>query len=110
MKTGGRKAGAPNKATRSFGELMLAAAAAAAEAAGNEMGGDGHVSYLKFIALNHPKIFLPQYASSMSQQLEPEQISPPEEETVLHSGEEICEELRRDGVPLDGLFLRFLGG
>jgi hypothetical protein len=106
MKTGGRKAGTPNKATRSFRELMLAAA----EAAGNEMGGDGHVSYLKFIALNHPKIFLPQYASSMSQQLEPEQISPPEEETVLHSGEEICEELRRDGVPLDGLFLRFLGG
>ncbi len=66
MKTGGRKAGTPNKATRSFGELMLAAAAAAAEAAGNEMGGDGHVSYLKFIALNHPKIVLPQYATRLT--------------------------------------------
>ena len=106
MKTGGRKAGTPNKATRSFRELMLAAA----EAAGNEMGGDGHVSYLKFIALNHPKIFLPQYASSMTQQLEHEQISPPEDERVLHTGEEIREELRRESVPPVALVVALIDG
>ncbi len=53
-KTGGRKAGTPNKTTASFKEAMLAAA----HAAGDEVGEDGLVGYLKRVALNHPTSFV----------------------------------------------------
>ena len=97
-KTGGRKAGTPNKTTWVFREAVLTAA----EAAGNEVGGDGLISYLKSVALNHPTSFLPLLARAMPQQLEPEQTSPPEEgKRVLHTMKEVREELRRGGVPPD---------
>jgi hypothetical protein len=96
-KTGGRKAGTPNRTTGFFREAMLAGA----EAAGNELGGDGLVSYFKWLALGEPKSFLPALDHRMPQQLEPEQTSPPEEETVLHTGGEVCEHLRRCGVRPD---------
>ena len=94
-KTGGRKAGTPNKTTTVFREAMLTAA----EAAGNEIGGDGRASYLKWIALDYPTSFFPHLARSMPQQLEPEQTSPPEEDMVLHTMEEVREHLRQRGVP-----------
>jgi hypothetical protein len=97
-KTGGRKAGTPNKTTW----VLREAALTAAEAAGNEVGGDGLISYLTWVALNHPTNFLPLLVRSMPQQLEPEQTSPPEEEEkVLHTIEEVREELRLRGVPPD---------
>ena len=105
-KTGGRKAGTPNKTTWALTEAALTAA----ETAGNEVGGDGLVGYLTWVALNYATSFLPLLTRSMPQQLEPEQTSPPEEETVLHTGEEICEQLRRRGVPLDSFVLALLRG
>ena len=49
-KTGGRKAGTPNKTTTVLREAVLIAA----EAAGNEVGGDGIDSFFKWVALSHP--------------------------------------------------------
>ena len=94
-KTGGRKAGTPNKTTGFFREAVLTAA----ENAGNKVGGDGLVSYLKWVALKHPSSFLNLLGRLMPQQLEPEQTSPPEEEKVLHTTEEIYEQLTVFGVP-----------
>ena len=71
----------------------------AAENAGNKVGGDGLVSYLKWVALKHPSSFLNLLGRLMPQQLEPEQTSPPEEEKVLHTTEEIYEQLTVFGVP-----------
>ena len=45
-KTGGRKGGTPNKKTQVLNEAILIAG----EAAGNEKGTDGLVSYLKWAA------------------------------------------------------------
>jgi hypothetical protein len=101
-KTGGRKAGTPNKTTRVFREAMLTAA----EAAGNEIGGDGLDSYLKSIALNHPTNFFSELARSMPQQLEPEE---PDEDVVLHSMEEVREHLTQRGVPPEQLARALLG-
>jgi hypothetical protein len=78
-KTGGRKAGTPNKTTMVFREVVQAAA----EAAGNKLGRNGHVGYMTWVALNYPPSFLRLYADSMPQQLEPEQTSPPEEDEKL---------------------------
>jgi hypothetical protein len=94
-KTGGRKAGAPNKTTMVLREVVLAAA----EAAGNEWGRDGHVGYLTEVALKCPSSFLPLFARAMPQQLEPEQTSPPEEEEVyIHTIEQVREELLKRGI------------
>ncbi len=100
-KTGGRKAGTPNKTTMLLREAVLAGA----EAAGNELGGDGHVSYMKFVALNHPKSFLPLYASSMPQQLEPE----PPEGKVFHTVEDVREHLREFGIEPEAFAQALLG-
>ena len=97
-KTGGRTAGTPNKTTRTFREMMLAAAANA----GNEMGLDGEVGYLTEVAIKCPSSFLHELARAMPRQLEPEQTSPSEDDdTVLHTVEEVYEELRQYGVPPD---------
>jgi hypothetical protein len=93
-KTGGRAAGTPNKTARGFWELMWAGA----EAAGNELGGDGCLSFLKGEALNHPTSYLSQLVRLVPQQLEPGQTSPSEDDKVLTSMEEVREELRRYGV------------
>jgi len=98
-KTGGRKAGTPNRTTGFLREEVLTAA----EAAGNELGGDGRVGYFKWVALNHPPSFLSLLARSLPQQLEPEQTSPPEDDKVLHTIEEVREELIRNGVPPEAL-------
>jgi hypothetical protein len=95
-KTGGRKAGTPNKRTMLLGEAVLAAA----EAAGNELGGDGHVSYMKFVALNQPKTFFPVLVSSMPQQLEPE---PSDGDTVLHTMDDVRAHLRSLGIAPEAL-------
>lgn len=97
-KTGGRAAGTPNKTTMLLREAVLAGA----EAAGNELGGDGHVSYMKFMALNHPKTFFPVYATSMPQQLEPEP-------KVLHTMEDLCESLREFGIEPETFAQALLG-
>jgi hypothetical protein len=104
-KTGGRKAGTPNKTTWVLREVVQAAA----EAAGNELGRNGHVGYMTWVALNYPPSFLRLYADSMPQQLEPEQTSPPEESVVLHSIEEIREQLSQYGVSPDQLGRALLG-
>src|SRR5664279_1307616 len=100
-KTGGRKVGTPNKTTWALREAVLTAA----EAAGNEVGGDGLVSFLKWVALSHPTSFLSLLARSLPLQLEPEpeQTSPPEDDKVIHTIEEFREELIRDGVPPEAL-------
>jgi hypothetical protein len=106
-KTGGRKAGTPNKTTWVLREAVLTAA----EAAGNEVGGDGVVGFLKRVALNHPTSYLSLLARSMTQQLEPEQTSPPEEDNrVLHTMEEVREYLRQLGVPPEALGRALLRG
>jgi hypothetical protein len=89
-----------------FREVVLAAA----EAAGNEVGRDGHVGYLTEVALKCPSTFVPLFARAMPQQLEPEQTSPPEDETVLHSGEDMCEHLRQQGIPPDSFVRALLKG
>ena len=81
----------------------------AAEAAGNEVGGDGLIGYLKWVALNYPTSFLPLLTRSMPQQLEPEQTSPPEDEEVFHTMAEIREQLRLRGVPPDQLGRALIG-
>ena len=97
-KTGGRKAGTPNRATGFFREAMLAGA----EAAGNELGGDGLVSYFKWLALGEPKTYLPVLDRRMPQQLEPEQTAPSAEDDrirEIHNIEDVRKELLRIGVP-----------
>jgi hypothetical protein len=105
-KTGGRAAGTPNKTARGFWELMWAGA----EAAGNELGGDGCLSFLKGEALNHPTSYLSQLVRLVPQQLEPGQTSPSEDDKVLTSMEEVREELRRYGVPPDAFGRALLYG
>jgi hypothetical protein len=102
-KTGGRKVGTPNKTTRSLRELVLAVA----EAAGNEVGGDGHFSYMKMVALEHPKSFLPIFADAKLHQFEPDQTSPPGDE-ILHTLEEVCEHMTLEGVPPEQFALALL--
>jgi hypothetical protein len=94
-KTGGRKAGTLNKTTRVFWEAILMAA----DDAGNKKGGDGLVSYLTWVALNHPTNFLSLLDRRMPQRLEPEQ--PPEEEPHLGTIEEVRDYLREKGVHPD---------
>jgi hypothetical protein len=91
-KTGGRAAGTPNKTTRTLREEVLAAA----EAAGNEVGGDGRVGYWKWVALNDPKSFIPQLV-----RLIPQEEPDPPDSVVLHSIEEVRDALREYGVPPD---------
>jgi len=93
-KTGGRKAGTPNRTTGFLWEEMMT------EAAGNELGGDGRVGYFKWHALENPKSFLHELVRSKPQQLEPEQTSPPEEEeeVYIHTIEQVREELRKRGI------------
>jgi len=103
-KTGGRKAGTPNKTTLVLREAVLTAA----EAAGNEVGDDGLLSYLMRVALDHPSTFMPLLARVMPQQIESQQTSPPTSQEPptseeLRTPEEICEHLRQQGAPLDGL-------
>ena len=64
-KTGGRKAGTPNKTTRILREVVLAAA----EAAGNELRGNGDVGYMTWFALNYPPSFVPLYIKAMHSSL-----------------------------------------
>ena len=93
-KTGGRKAGTPNKTTWVLREVVQAAA----EAAGNKLGGNGQRGYMTWVALNYPPSFLRLYADSMPQQREP----PSEEEddeVVLHTIEQVREYLTQQGVP-----------
>ena len=97
-KTGGRKAGTPNKTTLVLREAVLTAA----EAAGNEVGDDGLLSYLMRVALDHPSTFMPLLARVMPQQIKSQQTSPPTS-SELHTPEEICEYLRQQDVPLDAL-------
>lgn len=104
-KTGGRKAGTPNKTTRVFRDVVLAAA----EAAGNKLGGNGDVGYMTWVALNYPPNFLPLYIKAMPQ-LEPEQTSPSDKDVVLHSMEEVREHLRQRGVDPEKLGRALLGG
>jgi hypothetical protein len=82
---------------------------AGAEAAGNELGGDGLDGFLKRVALDHPTNYLSHLVHLMPQQLEPEQTSPPEESVVLHSIEEIREQLSQYGVSPDQLGRALLG-
>jgi hypothetical protein len=70
---------------------------AAAEAAGNKLGGNGQRG-MTWVALNYPPSFLRLYADSMPQQREP----PSEEEddeVVLHTIEQVREYLTQQGVP-----------
>lgn len=83
-KTGGRKPGTPNKTTMFFKEAVLAAA----EAAGNETGRDGHVGYLTEVALKCPSSFLALYRCAMPQQPEPEKTPPDAEVPVVHTMQE----------------------
>jgi hypothetical protein len=94
-KIGGRKAGTPNKTTWVLREVVLAAA----EAAGNKLGRNGHLGYMTWVALNYPPHFLRVYADSMPRQLEPEQTAPFEGREVIHTMEELREELMLRGVP-----------
>ncbi len=91
-KTGGRKAGTPNKTTASLREAVRAAACAA----GNELGGDGEVGYLTRVAINDPKSFLSLFARLMPHP-EPEPPPPPRER-ILHTLDDVREELRKHGV------------
>lgn len=97
-KTGGRKAGTPNKMTRNLREAWLAGG----EAAGNEVGRDGLVSYFKWVALTHPPSYL-SLVGRMPQQSESEQTSPSERKVVLRTIEEVRDQLLKFGVPVDEL-------
>ena len=70
-----------------------------AEAAGNELGGDGLDGFLKRVALDHPTNYLSHLVHLMPPQLEPEQTSPSDEEVVLHTIEQVREYLTQQGVP-----------
>lgn len=94
-KTGGRKAGTPNKMTRNLIEAVLAGG----EAAGNKVGRDGLVSYFKWVALNHPASYL-SLVGRMPQQPEPEQTSPSEGKVILRTVEDFRNAMIRFGVPM----------
>ena len=79
---------------------------AAAEAAGNKLGGNGDGGYMTWVALNYPPSFLPLYIKAMPQQLEPEE---PDGDVVLHTIEEVNEHLRKRGVPPEQLARALLG-
>ena len=101
-KTGGRKTGTPNKTTTVLREVVLAAA----EAAGNKVGGNGDVGYMTWVALNYPPSFLPLYIKAKPQQVEPEK---PDKGVRLTTIEEVREHLRKRGVPPEQFARALLG-
>ena len=73
----------------------------AAEAAGNKMGKDGVVSYLTWVATKQPASFMALLARLMPLQVEANETS--RSEIVYRGSSEICDELIRRGVPLQGI-------
>jgi len=99
QKTGGRKAGVPNKSTKILEDAFLKAA----EAAGNKKGKHGVVSYLTWVAIKKPASFMPALARMIAQQLETKQISHTEE-LAYPTVEEVRQELIKRGVPVDLIY------
>ena len=91
-KTGGRKAGVPNKKTRLLKEALLIAA----EAAGNKKGRDGAASYFEWAAIKQPASFM-----ALLGRLIPQQLETSHTEIEYRSVDEIRQELTRRGVQLD---------
>lgn len=96
-KTGGRRAGTPNKSTRMLKEAVLLAA----EAAGNKKGRGGVVSYLTWGAKNQPASFMALLARILPLQIEAKQTS--HTEVIYRSVADIRQELLRRGISAEAL-------
>lgn len=97
-KTGGRKPGTRNQTTR----LLKEASLIAAEAIGNEKGGDGLVGFMKWAGKKYTPNFLSFLARLIPQQLETKQTS--HAEVVYSTVEELRRELIKRGVPVDLIY------
>lgn len=97
-KTGGRKAGVPNRTTTVLREAVILAA----QAVGNDgVGKDGLVGYLMKVANKNMASFC-----SLLGRVMPLQVETKEHTTapvVYKSLEEVRAELRRRGLPIDGI-------
>jgi hypothetical protein len=94
-KTGGRKPGTRNKTTR----LLKEASLIAAEAIGNEKGGDGLVGFMKWAGKKYTPNFLAFLARLNPQQVETKEVS--HEEVVCRTFAEIRQDLIKGGVRVD---------
>jgi hypothetical protein len=97
-KTGGRRAGTPNRNTQVLREAVLLAAAAA----GSEKGRNGLFLYLKKVAKKQPAIFMPVLGRLLPLQVESQQTS--KTEVTYRSFAEIRRELIKRGVPVDTIY------